>query len=310
MDDFTELKREALGRHLRKHIQGEVRFDPPTAQALQHRRQHLPDRAARRRHSAGLSTDLVATVQIAGEMRMPITARGGGTSLSGQSIGPGIVVDCSKYLNKILDIDPTARTARVQPGVVLDQLNRAAGRARSAVRSRRRHRQPGQPRRHDRQQLRRRSLHRLRQDHRPRPPPWRRSRRRQPSRVRAADAGRVGPSSGLRGPWKERSIAASGRWCRPTRDEIRRRFPRILRRVSGYNLDVLLVTPPAVRQTRGSAPTASSAARDAGRRHRGGTEPGAAAEGARPARCRSSPPWPPPWTPCAPAWNSARPPSS
>src|SRR5207245_5324853 len=59
-------------------------------------------------------------------MHIPITARGGGTSLSGQSIGPGIVMDCSKYLNAILDIDPAARTARVQPGVILDQLNRAA----------------------------------------------------------------------------------------------------------------------------------------------------------------------------------------
>jgi FAD/FMN-containing dehydrogenase/Fe-S oxidoreductase len=58
-------------------------------------------------------------------MRVPITARGGGTSLSGQSIGPGIVLDCSRYLNQVLDIDPVARVARIQPGVVLDQLNRA-----------------------------------------------------------------------------------------------------------------------------------------------------------------------------------------
>src|SRR5258708_1435905 len=58
-------------------------------------------------------------------MDVPITARGGGTSLSGQSIGPGIVIDCSKYLDHILDIDPTARVARVQPGVILDQFNRA-----------------------------------------------------------------------------------------------------------------------------------------------------------------------------------------
>src|SRR5207249_4806464 len=55
-----------------------------------------------------------------------ITARGGGTSLSGQSIGPGVILDCSKYLNQVLDIDPVARTARIQPGVILDQLNRAA----------------------------------------------------------------------------------------------------------------------------------------------------------------------------------------
>src|SRR5205823_13631874 len=51
-----------------------------------------------------------------------------GTSLSGQPIGPGLIVDCSKYLDQILEVDPEARTARVQPGVVLDQLNRAVAR--------------------------------------------------------------------------------------------------------------------------------------------------------------------------------------
>src|SRR5437764_525503 len=69
--------------------------------------------------------DLAAAGQVALEMGVSITPRGGGTSLSGQSIGPGLVVDCSKYLNAVLDIDPAGRTARVQPGVVLDQFNRA-----------------------------------------------------------------------------------------------------------------------------------------------------------------------------------------
>src|SRR5262249_45158112 len=68
--------------------------------------------------------DIIATVQTAAEMRVPITARGGGTSLSGQSIGPGIVLDCSKYLNNVPDLDPTSRVVRIQPGVVLDALNR------------------------------------------------------------------------------------------------------------------------------------------------------------------------------------------
>src|SRR5262249_59020552 len=66
-----------------------------------------------------------AAVQIATEMQVPVTPRGGGTSLSGQSIGPGLVIDCSKYLNRLLALDAEARTARVQPGLVLDPLNRA-----------------------------------------------------------------------------------------------------------------------------------------------------------------------------------------
>ena len=52
--------------------------------------------------------DLVAAVQIAAELEVPIVPRGGGTSLSGQSIGPGLVIDCSKYLNTILELDPAA----------------------------------------------------------------------------------------------------------------------------------------------------------------------------------------------------------
>lgn len=67
--------------------------------------------------------DVVVAVQMAAEYGVPLVPRGSGTSLSGQSIGPGLVLDFSKYLNRILEIDPDARTARVQPGVVLDQFN-------------------------------------------------------------------------------------------------------------------------------------------------------------------------------------------
>src|SRR5438477_7097950 len=115
--DFTELKRETLARHLRKHVQGEVRFDATA------RRLYSTDASIYQIEPLGVVIprtveDIHVTVQIATEMRVPITARGGGTSLSGQSIGPGIVLDCSKYLNSILDIDPAARRARVQPAVV------------------------------------------------------------------------------------------------------------------------------------------------------------------------------------------------
>jgi FAD/FMN-containing dehydrogenase/Fe-S oxidoreductase len=124
MTDFTEFKRQALDRHLRRHLQGEVRFDDAS------RRLYSTDASIYAIEPLGVVIprtvdDLVTTVQAAGEMHIPLTARGGGTSLSGQSIGPGIVLDCSKYLNAVLDIDPAARVARVQPGVVLDQFNRA-----------------------------------------------------------------------------------------------------------------------------------------------------------------------------------------
>src|SRR5260370_3357135 len=124
MTDFTAMKRDFLARHLRKHLRREVRVDARSRQL------YSTDASIYQIEPLGVVIprtveDIVVTVQIAGEMRVPITARGGGTSLSGQSIGPGVVLDCSKYLNEILAIDPAARSARVQPGVVLDQLNRA-----------------------------------------------------------------------------------------------------------------------------------------------------------------------------------------
>jgi FAD/FMN-containing dehydrogenase/Fe-S oxidoreductase len=69
--------------------------------------------------------DVVCAMQAAVEHNIPLIPRGGGTSLSGQSIGAGLIIDFSKYLNRV-EIDPTSQTARVQPGVVLDQFNAAA----------------------------------------------------------------------------------------------------------------------------------------------------------------------------------------
>ena len=121
--DFTEQKRETLARHLRKHVQGEVRFDTTS------RKLYSTDASIYRIEPLGVviprtAEDVHATIQVAIEMHVPITPRGGGTSLSGQSIGPGIVLDCSKYLHNILAVDKEARSVRIQPGVVLDQLNR------------------------------------------------------------------------------------------------------------------------------------------------------------------------------------------
>jgi FAD/FMN-containing dehydrogenase/Fe-S oxidoreductase len=124
MLDFIDQKRAALLTHLRQHVDGEVRFDEAA------RKLYSTDASIYQIEPLGVvlprSTDaLAATIAIALEMHVPIVPRGGGTSLSGQSIGAGLVVDCSKYLHQILAVDPAARVARVQPGVVLDQLNRA-----------------------------------------------------------------------------------------------------------------------------------------------------------------------------------------
>lgn len=70
--------------------------------------------------------DLNRILRAAQAARMPIAARGGGTGTNGQSLSDQIVVDCSRYLTQIEALDPVSRTATVQPGVILDQLNRAA----------------------------------------------------------------------------------------------------------------------------------------------------------------------------------------
>src|SRR5271163_71055 len=98
MQDFFTQKQQALVTTLRGHIAGEVRFDATS------RRLYSTDASLYQIEPLGVviprtPDDLTAVVQVAAETETPIIARGGGTSLSGQSIGPGLIIDCSKYLN-------------------------------------------------------------------------------------------------------------------------------------------------------------------------------------------------------------------
>jgi FAD/FMN-containing dehydrogenase/Fe-S oxidoreductase len=112
----------SLERDLTAAIEGEVRFDR-LSRAL-----YATDASVYQIEPAGVVVprtrdDVVATVQIAGRHRTSITARGGGTSQAGQAIGAGLVLDTSKHLNRILEVNAAERWARVEPGVVLDALN-------------------------------------------------------------------------------------------------------------------------------------------------------------------------------------------
>jgi len=71
------------------------------------------------------TADVQAIVAICSRFRVPITPRGGGTSQAGQSIGPGVIVDFSKHFDRVLEINPEERWVRVEPGCVLDDLNLA-----------------------------------------------------------------------------------------------------------------------------------------------------------------------------------------
>jgi FAD/FMN-containing dehydrogenase/Fe-S oxidoreductase len=237
MTTFTEHRRAALAAHLRKHIAGEVRFDEASRQL------YSTDASIYQMQPLGVVVprtveDVVATVQTAAEMRVPITARGGGTSLSGQSIGPGVVLDCSKYLDNILDLDPTSRVVRVQPGVVLDTLNRTlaahglqfgpdvatASRANLGG-------MIGNNSAGSRSIVYGKTIDHVRR-----------------LGVVLADGRRTDFGPLTPGQWQARAGSSTPdapvyrrvlEVVRQQRREIRRRFPRILRRVSGYNLDVL-----------------------------------------------------------------------
>jgi FAD/FMN-containing dehydrogenase/Fe-S oxidoreductase len=74
------------------------------------------------------AAEVAAAVAIAGRFDVPVVTRGGGTSLAGQTVGQGVVLDTSRYMNAIGEIDTEARRVRVGPGVVQEDLNRAAQR--------------------------------------------------------------------------------------------------------------------------------------------------------------------------------------
>src|SRR5579872_5536060 len=112
----------ALEGELRKQIEGEVRFDP-VSRAL-----YSTDASVYKIRPLGVvipktREDIVRVVEICGRYRCPITMRGGGTSQAGQAIGEGIQVDTSKYYNRLLEVNAAERWARVEPGIVLDELN-------------------------------------------------------------------------------------------------------------------------------------------------------------------------------------------
>ena len=115
---------DALQRELRAALAGEVRTDRAT------RALYATDASVYQIEPLGVvmprsRDDVEAAVTISARHGVPITPRGGGTSQAGQAIGAGLVLDTSKHLNRVLEINADERWARVEPGVVLDDLNAA-----------------------------------------------------------------------------------------------------------------------------------------------------------------------------------------
>src|SRR4051794_36089687 len=115
----------ALERDLRAAVRGEVSFDAG------HRAAYSHDASMHRQAPLGVvvpldTDDVVAAVAVAREHGAPVLPRGGGTGLAGATVNAAVVIDASKHLTRVLDVDPERRLARVQPGVVRDELARAA----------------------------------------------------------------------------------------------------------------------------------------------------------------------------------------
>jgi FAD/FMN-containing dehydrogenase/Fe-S oxidoreductase len=124
--DATPQLRE-LAAELVRAIDGEVRFgvgDRALYSTDASNYRHLPLGVVLPRHVE----DVVETIRLCAQAGVPVLPRGGGTSLAGQACNEAVVIDASKYLPDILEIDERSRTARVQPGVVLDHLRARAGR--------------------------------------------------------------------------------------------------------------------------------------------------------------------------------------
>jgi FAD/FMN-containing dehydrogenase/Fe-S oxidoreductase len=123
----AEVDSRRLAGELASNLRGEVRFDAGS------RALYAKDYSVYRHLPIGVVIprdidDVVTTVEVCRRYGAPILARGCGTSPNGQCCNVAVVMDCSKYLRTILQLDPERRVARVQPGVVCDQLRDAAER--------------------------------------------------------------------------------------------------------------------------------------------------------------------------------------
>ena len=116
-------ERDDIENALKRRVSGEVRFDPFS------RVLYSTDASIYQMEPIGVVIprnveDVLAVIEVAKENGVPVLPRAGGTSLAGQTVNHAIVTDFSKYLNQIIEVNQEEQWARVQPGIVLDDLNR------------------------------------------------------------------------------------------------------------------------------------------------------------------------------------------
>ena len=123
---FRGKERQDIADELERRVAGEVRFDPYS------RLLYSTDASIYQMEPIGVVIprtveDVQAVVEFAATEGIPVLPRSGGTSLAGQTVNHAIVMDFSKYLNKVLEVNAEEQWARVEPGIILDQLTRQVG---------------------------------------------------------------------------------------------------------------------------------------------------------------------------------------
>jgi FAD/FMN-containing dehydrogenase/Fe-S oxidoreductase len=121
----VEVDSRGLEQELRRAVEGEVRFDDLS------RAMYAVDASNYRQVPIGVvvprsKQDVINTVAAARKFGAPVLSRGGGTSLCGQCCNVAVVMDFSKYMNHILELNPEGKFARVEPGVICDEVVKAA----------------------------------------------------------------------------------------------------------------------------------------------------------------------------------------
>ena len=139
-----------IAAELRKRVEGDIRFDRYS------RLLYSTDASIYQIEPIGVVVprhrgDVQAVIELANRLNISILPRGGGTSLAGQAVGHSIVLDFSKYMQNVLEVNKEELWCRVQPGLVQDELNAHVRAHGVAVRPRHFDFEPRHHRRHDRQ---------------------------------------------------------------------------------------------------------------------------------------------------------------
>ena len=234
---MTTTDAPALEADLRRRIKGEVRFDP-YSRAL-----YSTDASLYQMEPVGVviprdAEDVTVTIATCAQAGVAVLPRGGGTSLAGQTVNRAVVLDFSKYMDRVVEVNPEERWMRAQPGITLDELNRQ-------VRPHGLH-FPPDPTTSNRATVggaignnscgAHSVLYGKTSDH-----------VRELSVVLADGTGAI--FGAMDGPSLERKLGQGdledhlyrdvARIAKEQREEIARRYPRLMRRVSGYNLDLV-----------------------------------------------------------------------